>query len=67
MNASDSSSGLNAGADRMGNKEWPDDWKVGNSSARLTLGCMVLPFAAIGLGVLIRWGWPYVSRLLGGG
>ena len=49
----------------MGNKEWPDDWKVGNGSARTTLGCMVLPFAAIGAGLVIRWGWPFAARLLG--
>lgn len=50
----------------MGNKEWPDDWKVGNGSARATLGCMFLPLIAIGLGLLIRWGWPHAMRLLGG-
>lgn len=49
----------------MGNKEWPDDWKVGNGSARATLGCMVLPFAAIGAGLLVRWAWPLIVRLFG--
>ena len=31
----------------------PDDWKVGNSSTSDTLGSLVLPFAASGLGLVI--------------
>ena len=50
----------------MGNKEWPDDWKVGNGPAYFTLGCMFLPVAGIGLGLLIRWAWPHVVRLFAG-
>lgn len=50
----------------MGNKEWPDDWKVGNGSAFVTLGCMFLPVIGIGLGLLIRWAWPHVARLYAG-
>lgn len=44
----------------MGNKEWPDDWKVGNAAARAGLGCLVLPIAAIVLGVILGWATPLV-------
>lgn len=47
----------------MGNKEWPDDWKVGNDPAYVTLGCLFAPLLGLGLGALIRWGWPFVMRL----
>lgn len=39
----------------MGNKEWPDDWKVGNSAAR---GCLMFPASiiiAFLIAMLIRW------------
>ena len=42
----------------MGNKEWPDDWKVGNGSARAGLGCLLVPVAAVVLAALVRWLWP---------
>ncbi len=51
----------------MGNKEWPDDWKVGNAPARATLGCMVAPLVGIALGLLFRWGWAPVTKLMGWG
>jgi hypothetical protein len=49
----------------MGNKEWPDDWKVGNGPACVTLGCLFIPFLGLGLGLMIRWVWPHVERLWG--
>lgn len=27
----------------MGDKEWPDDWRVGNGAARVGLGCIPIP------------------------
>lgn len=34
----------------MGNKEWPDDWKVGNGSARVGFGCIVIPLLVVVIG-----------------
>lgn len=47
----------------MGNKEWPDDWKVGNSSARVGLGCILIPIVIVALAVATRTVWPWLSGL----
>lgn len=39
------------GGQRMVRKEWPDDWKVGNGSARVGLGCVLVLVVPI----LIAW------------
>lgn len=39
----------------MGRKEWPDDWKVGNSSARAGLGCILLPILAVVIAMAVSW------------
>ena len=49
----------------MGNKEWPDDWKVGNGPAYFTLGCIFAPFFGAGVGLLVSWIWPHVVRFFG--
>lgn len=41
----------------MGNKEWPDDWRVGNDSALAGLGCLMAPIVGLGLGLLVKWLW----------
>ena len=41
----------------MGNKEWPDDWRVGNGAA---WGCLAWPLAIIA-GLLIGWAWRTLS------
>lgn len=42
----------------MGNKEWPDDWKVGNDAA---WGCLMYPVAVV-VAVVIAF---ILRRLLG--
>ena len=38
----------------MGNKEWPVDWRVGNGSARVGLGCVLIPLIIAAVALLIR-------------
>lgn len=42
----------------MARKDWPDDWKVGNDSARAGLGCILIP-VLIGVAAMV---WSLVSR-----
>jgi len=49
--------GAGAGGWRWGNKEWPDDWRVGNGSALAGLGCIMAPIISLGLGLLVKWLW----------
>lgn len=38
----------------MGNKEWPDDWRVGNGAARAGLGCILIPILIVIGALLLR-------------
>lgn len=51
----------------MGKRGWPDDAKVGNGPAYFTVGCLFIPFIALGLSVLLRWAWPHLSSFFGWG
>lgn len=42
----------------MGRKDWPDDWRVGNDSARVGLGCLL----AVILPILAALVWSWVQR-----
>ena len=48
----------------MGNKEWPDDWKVGNGSARVGLWLVLAPAAAVLIGTVLRAVWPIIASWL---
>ena len=39
----------------MGNKEWPDDWKVGNDAARVGLGCVLVVVAPVLIALAAFW------------
>ena len=43
------------GGQRMARKEWPDDWKVGNGSARVGLGCVLAIVAPILVASILGW------------
>jgi hypothetical protein len=42
----------------MARKDWPDDWKAGNSSARVGLGCILIPVVVAVIAVITRQLWP---------
>lgn len=45
----------------MGNKEWPDDWKVGNGSARVGLILILAPIATVLIAVILKGAWPTIA------